>query len=79
MMELTYDEYGEQVIDPLFYSIADGFYEGCKEIAERFGINPPSKEQCTYLALCVWQDEEMYDWVQENLASIGIDIPCEEW
>ena len=79
MKELTFDEYAELVITPLFDSIAEGFYAGCMQVAERFGIDPPSKEECVDLALCVWQDEEMYEWVPENLASIGIDVPCEEW
>ena len=78
MKDLTYDEYGLLVIDPLFYSIADGFYEGCKDVSERFGIKPPSKEDCTRIALYIWQDEEMYEWVYGTMRSLGIDVPCRE-
>ena len=79
MKELTYDEYDEQVISPLFYGLADGFYEGLKGIAEKFGCELADKEECTRTLLNVWHDEEMYDWVPEMVHSLGIDVPCEDW
>lgn len=74
MREVTWDEYAEKVILPLYDALEKGWYEGCKRLSENLGFELAPKERCLQQFLWIWQDNEMYDWMPENVNPLGLDI-----
>ena len=77
MRDMSWDEYAEKVIQPLFDNMAEGWYAGCKELSESLGFELAPKERCMQQFLWIWADNEMYDWVPQNIESLGMDVTCE--
>ena len=80
MREMDWDEYSEKVILPLFDNMAEGWYAACKELSESLGYELAPKERCVQQFLWIWQDNEMYGWLPENIEALGMNVTHEgEW
>ena len=78
MREMGYDEYAEKVIVPLFDKMAEGWYAACKELSESLGFELAPKERCIQQFLWIWQDNEMHEWLPENVEPLGMDVRIED-
>ena len=77
-MEITWEEYVDTIVDPLFNHLASGWFGACVELSEKFGIEPPSEGDCLMQFIGIWEDEEWVDWLPDNLANfLKLDVYCD--